>query len=124
MKLIPAVKALILDGDNALILRKLSSRLDLPGGKLKQDECDIVKELMREVQEETNIDIDIVKRIIDMITIAVTDEGEIVASVYLCKYKGGEIKLSREHTDFMWTPISEINNDYPRWIQEAVAKVS
>src|SRR3989338_10030106 len=124
MKLITAVKALVLDGYNVLILRKWSGRYDFPGGRVKDGECEAVKTLEREIDEEIGIKVDIGERIIDMITIAITDEGEIVASIYLCEYKGGDIRLSKEHIEYIWVPLSKIkNSDYPKWIQEAVAKV-
>ncbi len=123
MKLVPVVKALVFDGSSVLILRKWSGRYDLPGGRVKDGECEPKETLMREIDEEIGIDVNIGKRIIDMVTIANTDEGEIVASVYLCKYVGGEIRLSREHTEFWWVPVKEINSSYPKWIQETISKV-
>ena len=123
MKLIPVVKALVFDENNVLILKKWSGRDDLPGGRVKDGECEAVKTLKREIDEEIGIEVNIVKRIVDMVTIASTEEGEIVASVYLCKYISGEIRLSREHTKFWWVPVKEINSSYPNWIQEAISKI-
>lgn len=123
-KLSPSIKALVLDDrNNVLVLRKRSGSADLPGGRVLPDECDAVKSLLREVQEELSCSVQVVKRIVAMATIERTADYELVASVYLCRHNGGQIRLSSEHASYKWLPAGEIKNgDYPAWIQDAVRR--
>ena len=41
-------------------------------------------------------------------------------TIYLCKYKSGKMKLSKEHQSYQWVPMNEIKADYPEWIRESL----
>ena len=122
MRLIPSIKALVLDDDKVLILKAWNGKFDIPGGRVKKHEREPTETLLREIAEETDINVDIVRHVADT-TITANEEREIIARVYLCNYKGGDVTLSREHTDYVWKPLSEIGEEYPSWIREAVKSV-
>ena len=69
---------------------------ELPGGKIEKEEF-FDEALIREVKEETNLDV------------KVGDFCE--ATVQLIMYSkdiSGEVKISDEHDDWMWADINEI----------------
>ncbi len=79
---------------------------EFPGGKIEENETE-EQALKREINEELNIEIDIIKYI---------DKKEydyptrtIEMSLYLCKYKNGDIKLN-EHKAVNWTSIDNMEN--------------
>lgn len=79
---------------------------EFPGGKIEENETE-EQALIREIDEELNIKIDIIKYIdtnkYDYST------RTIEMSLYLCKYKSGNIKLN-EHKNIIWTTIDNLEN--------------
>ena len=121
MRIIPAVKSVILNNDKVLILKKrhyISNPYDLPGGTIKPFENEL-NALLREIKEETNMTVKPIKNL-GPHKIITLPEFQVSANIYLCKYKGGKIKLSREHQSYKWVPINEIKADYPEWIRESL----
>ncbi len=81
-----------------------------PGGRLHPDE-NPVRGLIREVKEETSLDIEV-------ITPANTwfgkFRGKYLLSIdYLVKITGGEVKLSHEHSDFAWVTVTDLRLKNP-----------
>ncbi len=81
-----------------------------PGGRLHPDE-NPVRGLIREVKEETSLDIEV-------ITPANTwfgkFRGKYLLSIdYLVKITGGEVKLSHEHSDFAWVTVTDLGLKNP-----------
>ena len=121
MRIIPAVKSIIINDDKVLILKKrhyISNPYDLPGGTVKPFENEL-NALLREIKEETNMTVETIKnlgphKIIEL------PELQVSANIYLCKYKSGKMKLSREHQSYQWVPINELKADYPDWIIESL----
>ncbi len=98
--------ALIKNDDGCvLLLERINSKTwSLPGGRLNKDEmCDLA--LIREVKEETNLDV------LDMKPFAtniVTDPYQTKYCVYFeVSVKNiEEVRLSREHSDFRWISLN------------------
>ena len=105
-----AGKALIVkEGKILLLQRSLGSSFDpglweLPGGKISYGE-DLIEALLREVQEETGLEI-MVRR--PYKTWHFTKEPFWVTGVtFLCEYISGEVLLSEEHDAFTWIKPSQ-----------------
>ncbi|MEJ2637901.1 MAG: NUDIX domain-containing protein, partial [Calditrichia bacterium] len=96
-----AVIAYILKGDKFLLLKRNTEPYIWapPGGRLKPDEAP-VDGLKREIEEETNLEIEIVAPVNTWFG---DWNGRPLLSIdFLVKVKGGELKLSSEHTDAVW----------------------
>ena len=118
-----AVKAIILDaGGRCLLVRRSIANLhfvgmwEWPGGKVDPGE-DFASAVIRETREETSLEVEITG-----LAGATHFEMPKVNVVLLCmetRIVGGEIKLSDEHDQFMWVPLSELS----RWpVPEQIAK--
>jgi len=107
-----AAKAVIINNEGKiLILREASTYQDgtnvgkyhVPGGRLESGEA-FMDALHREVSEETGLQVTVGDAIhVDewrpMINGA---QQQIVGVFILCDYKGGEVRLSTEHDEYMW----------------------
>ena len=98
------------DGKILIVKRHPKSRTDpemweLPGGKVEKGEF-FVDALVREIKEETNLDV------------KVGDFAEAIQNDYMHKRTvqiimylediTGEVKISDEHTDWMWADLDKI----------------
>ena len=102
--------ALIIDDKNRLFAAQRSETMalplkwELPGGKIEQNEspedC-----IVREIHEEINIKIKIIKSI----TSSIHNYPNITINLipFVCKIDSGEISL-REHVDFKWLNKNEL----------------
>lgn len=115
-----ATKAIIKKNDKFLVLFKSENEdinpneIDIPGGRIEfgesAEDC-----LIREVKEETNIDIIINKP--SRIWHLVKEDLHLTGITFLANYLSGEIKLSGEHNKYRWLSKNEIiKGDYPKWI--------
>lgn len=112
MKLIQ--KALIKKGDKYLIgLRSPNAAYypvhwDLPGGKLEPNE-DPFLGIIREVKEETNLDIKPIKVLgIYEFDLDQLGENSHRFTIYSTEIVSGEVKLSPEHLEQKWATKEEI----------------
>lgn len=111
MKLIQ--KVVIKDGDKFLILFKSSNSKnfpnvwDFPGGKPEMGE-DLIQSLKREVFEETSLKIK-VGNLIGTIKFKFK-EIDRVYKIFSSEVISGDIKLSKEHSEFKWASYDEIIN--------------
>jgi 8-oxo-dGTP diphosphatase len=97
----------IIEKDNKILILQRSKKdksypeyWSLPGGKINFGE-DLIDALKREVREESNLDVDILLPI-DAHGKVMEDGKHIVVITFLCSYKSGEVKLSKEHDTFKW----------------------
>jgi len=110
----PALKAIIEKDGKILILKRAKTEdcfkemWDIPGGKIKFGEMP-EEALKREVKEETNLEIEIVKPV-RIWSFFKNENTQVFGVTVLCKYKSGEVKLSKEHSDFKWIKPEEIEN--------------
>lgn len=109
-----AVKAIIeLEGKILLLQRSKELRgednWDLPGGLIKTEESE-TNALHREVMEELQIKIEIIKPLGQWSFIRTGDKEHVSAQNYLCKIidENFEIKLSDEHSAYKWITPKEI----------------
>ena len=78
---------------------------EFPGGKLEQNE-DEISCIKREIKEELDIDIIVVKRLIQVIHKYLNFEVNLIP--YVAYYQSGDLKLN-EHMDFKLLNINELN---------------
>lgn len=98
-------KAFIEKQGEILILTDPKLGVDLPGGKIKEGEMDLVEALKREVREETNLEIEIEEPFTTWVIEFPPDhrnQGKVFLVGYKCKYISGEVNLSDEHSEYKW----------------------
>jgi 8-oxo-dGTP diphosphatase len=106
-----AAKAFIVDNNRQiLIIRRRKDDAhspdvwELPGGRLKPGE-DPRDGLKREVEEETGIQIEVLNPL-SVHNFKRADGQKVTMIVFLCGPNTTEVKLSEEHTDFIWIPLA------------------
>ena len=85
---------------------KLPLKWEFPGGKLEENESEIDC-IKREILEEINIEIEIVKKISDSIFDYGTFQVKLIP--FLANYASGDIVLA-EHKEYRLLAISELTN--------------
>lgn len=114
-KMYLAVKAIIEKEGKILIIKRAGSEdcfkemWDIPGGGMKFGETP-EEALKREVKEETNLEIEIVKPVRIWTFFKNNKNTQVIGVTMLCKYKDGRVKLGEEHVDFKWIKPEEIEN--------------
>jgi len=111
-----STKAMISQSGKLLMLRIAGSdQWELPGGLLEMDE-DLADGLIREVREETGLNV-AVGKIVSVWdnrfgTFIVRDgrtlNVRIILIAYLCSTSESTIRISHEHDDFRWVPNEEL----------------
>ncbi len=110
----PAASAVIVNDKNQILLlhRKDNQKWAIPGGTLEYNES-IEQCLIREIKEETNLDIDIIKVFkiySDPEAIIAYLDGEIRREfniVYLAKVLSNEVIIDEESSQFLWIDIKQ-----------------
>ncbi len=120
-----AVKAIIIKDGKFLVLKRSKSEMDssyinkyqcwdLPGGSVKYCET-AIHALLREIEEETGLNIS-VKKIISVYD-AIRTNVHLVIITYVCTYLSGSVRLSSEHEAFYWLGIEEMQiKKLPDWM--------
>ena len=103
--------AIIKFGDKILVTQrsekmKLPLKWEFPGGKLEDNESEIDC-IKREVLEEINIEIDIIKKLSESIYDYGTFEIKLIP--FLANFISGDIKLT-EHKEYKLLKLSELRN--------------
>ena len=109
------VKAVILDGNNVLLLKRsdiykrdgFSGVWDVPGGRTRFGE-EPADGLRREVREETGLEVKAILRTLDARTVFLDNERHIVRITFLCTTDSTNVKLSDEHTEARWFDVNDI----------------
>ncbi len=111
-----AVDGVILDGKGNILLikRKYPPFKDfyaLPGGFIEKGESP-KQAIMREIKEETNLEVEIVEKIGVYDKPGRDPRGEIHSTAFLCKIIGdiSKLKASMDSKDASFTPIMELNH--------------
>ncbi len=117
-----SLKAFIVRNGKILVMRfpetdkqEWAGRWGLPGGLLEMNES-LEKGLIREVKEETSLEISIGQPILVgefMYKGFILKDGRelnarIIEIGFLCQYKAGRVKLSEEHDRYLWTTLEEL----------------
>ena len=97
-------------GEILIVKRHPKSRTDpemweLPGGKVEKGEH-FADALVREIKEETNLDVS-VGDFCEAVQNDYSHKRTVQLMMYLTDVEG-EVKISEEHTEFMWASIEEI----------------
>lgn len=119
-------KAFVVNGNKLLVVRRSASgrglvgQWDVPGGRAQGEE-DIEQCLVREVREETGLDVEIGKYLGDK------DVSEwagflLVVHHFECSAPDQAIVLSHEHDDYKWVALDDLKG-MPDWIQEWAKKI-
>lgn len=97
------------------------NEIDIPGGRIEFGE-DSISSLMREIKEETNLEINVVRpsRVWNLIK----DNLHLVGITFIADLIGGVINLSGEHDSYKWVTKEEIlEGDYPKWLKKEFANL-
>ncbi len=119
-----AVKAFVVSEGKLLLLKRRSNDVhkpgawDIPGGRLELGENPF-DGLKRETLEETGFDIEIVMPI-DVHFFTRDDGQKIQMTIFVCKPKSGEIKLSEEHTEYKWVDLKNAKDEFPEWLHVVI----
>ena len=112
-------KAFIIKGEKILIIKRkvadvFTGLWDIPGGKVESED-NLFEGIAREIKEEVNLKL--TKILLTLSTSkfvgSLRDHPIIFRNIYLCSAEG-EVKLSDEHSDFLWVEPEElINYQFP-----------
>ena len=105
-----AVNAFLVKENKFLLLKRNDPPLiwGPPGGKLEINE-DPILGLIREVKEETDLDIEVIMPVTTWF--GEFNGKKILAIDYLCYYEKGEIKLSSEHNSYKWLSLADLQKN-------------
>ena len=124
-----AVKAVIVRGDEVLVLRRSKGEMagshmnkyqkwDLPGGGLHFYEK-AEDGLLREIREETSLSVEI-GRPVSMFDI-IRNQIHLCIFTYAAVWTGGEVQLSKEHDGFLWLHKDEVEeSELPHWMKRDI----
>lgn len=115
--------AVVVKGDSFLVIKRASkdefareASWTLPGGRVENYE-DPNKAVLREIKEETGIEAEVIKPI-SIWSGRKNDVWRIIIH-YLCEYKKGEVKLSQEHSKFLWINFNDLDKvKLEDWVKE------
>jgi 8-oxo-dGTP diphosphatase len=111
-QIVVALKGIVIWNRKILIVRRSaddaigSDTWECPGGKLEFGE-DLVSGLCREIQEETGLAVQIGK-LAYATTFRTSENRQIVLLVYYCLAESPHVRLSGEHSDFLWANRQQI----------------
>jgi len=121
-----AVKALIRYKNKFLVLEKenfVGGDYDLPGGRKLPNEDD-ESALNREVDEEVNLEITIVRELNSWVLELPGKGIHLDGKTYLCDSTSNSVKLSKEHTGYSWMERKQIEtSNIPSWFRTAISKL-
>ncbi len=107
-----AVNAYLFKEERFLLLkRKQAPRIwTPPGGKLKTNE-DPIQGLIREIFEETGLDIQVMAPINTWF--GTWKNRSLLSIDYLARWAGRDLKLSGEHSGAAWVTLEELSQGHP-----------
>jgi len=109
------VGAIILEGGKILLEKRKSTpgegKWAVPGGLIELGET-VERAVIREVKEETGLDV-ASPRLVDVVDyISLDEKGAVkyhfIILDYLVTVKGGELKAASDAAELRWVPISEV----------------
>ena len=99
---------------------------ELPGGRIHKSEK-AVDALMREIEEETGLtDCEVVGVVDASLSPQPYKETQGFLVTYLMLYKGGEVRVSEEHSEYCWMSLDEMEKDgeFKEWFIERIKKAT
>jgi len=96
------VKTILIYNRKVLLMRRSDSdnHWECPGGTMEFGE-DLHTTLRREIKEETGLEDICIGKLLYAITF-INPERQVIGLMYLSHAKSDEIKISHEHTDYIW----------------------
>jgi ADP-ribose pyrophosphatase YjhB (NUDIX family) len=118
------VRGIIVDGDKVLLVKKVGEKeWTLPSGFLEYGEK-LKLAVMREVKEETGLDVFVGKVNSAFTFVGKEDNVQIVGLSYLCKYQGGDVKLNEELCEYKWVYLKSIEQyDITKGVKKELDRV-
>ena len=114
------VNCVILNNDNKVLIAQRSlkeghegGKWSIPGGKMEstgEEHGILLKNIKKEVLEEVGIEIFNDVFLIYDNTFIRSNGDDVLALVFLCRYKSGEAKPLEDTIDIKWIEKEEINN--------------
>ena len=102
----------IIEKDGKILVLKRSSKdafnpdmWDLPGGVMEFGE-QVLDALKREIKEECDLDVEVLSP--TDVSTKLSDEEQYVATTFICEYKSGTVKLSKDHSEFKWVDAKKV----------------
>ncbi len=105
-KIVVAVKGIVVNKGRVLIVKRSDNdefgagTWECVGGKIEFGE-ELEAALIREMKEEVGLDI-IVEKLLFAVTFKTDPTRQVVILTYLCTSEDTEVKLSMEHSEFLW----------------------
>lgn len=121
-KIVVVVKGILLKNGKSLIMKRADDdeigggTWEFSGGKLNFGESP-QEALKREFFEETGLEVQI-EKLLYVTSFKTNPNRQVVLITYLCECGDCEIKLSSEHSDFMWADRYEVKNRIAKGIAE------
>ena len=116
---IPSVEAIIMKGDSLLFLRRKNSPAKgewwFPGGRIRKGET-FKETLLREVKEETGLDVEVIQ-FIGAYNRIFSDRHD-VTMVFLCRCFDETVILNDEHSEFKFS--KDIPRDIHPYLLETI----
>jgi len=103
-------KVLIRKGEELLLLIDPRFELDLPGGRIQEGEKDLYASMQREIEEEIGLHVEIGTPVVTWTWQIKVEQHPVFLVGYESKYISGEIKLSEEHSEFLWVTKEAYKN--------------
>lgn len=122
-----AVKACIVHEGQLLLIQRRPTDVhapntwDIPGGRLDWGE-DPYEGLRRETREEVTLEIEI-KFPLDVQYFTRDDGQRITMLIFLCAPQTTQVRLSEEHTAYLWVPLAAAPEQFPEWLRRVVERV-
>lgn len=112
-----AVHALVRNNENKVLVTKRAKcndymplKWDIPGGTVEEGET-VEEALIRELKEETKIDIKPIKLIYAYSNLSQLPTRQTIQLVYTCEFRDGAVILNREeHEEYKWVEYSELKH--------------
>jgi mutator protein MutT len=129
MKFINIVKAVIVE-DNSLLLIKRSDKvkynpntISLPGGHVEVGES-IEDAIVREVKEETNLDVEVLKVNTTWNCMCKEEGLSLKGTSFLCKLLSDDVCLNEEIEDYKWINLDDVKKkDLPEKIVQEIEEL-
>ncbi|WP_019122857.1 NUDIX hydrolase [Brevibacillus massiliensis] len=117
-----SVKGVIIDNERVLLLKNERKEWELPGGRLERGETPETC-VIREIREETGI-ICSVDALLDVWVYKVFAGHEVFVVTYRCRCEdASRFRLSSEHQEYQWLPLSEVEQAYmPQGYKDVIRK--